>query len=124
MSTKDSNVKERFPFLTIFQYGGEEYIGIVQNVSKTLASVYVFNYLHTNEMKRRFLELGDVWWSESNRKIPINLFIKQDFNQFECILKHYITKEFKIIKGPAVNLQSLNSKRVKRKRIELVFDTD
>ena len=26
--------------------------------------------------RMKFLELGDVWWWESNRQIPIHLFLK------------------------------------------------
>ena len=113
-------LQERFPFLTVFTYAGDEYVGIVQNQTKTVVSAYVYNDIVDKEVKKEFIELGDIWWNESNRKIPINLFLKQDFEQFEPYLKNFVGKEFKIQQGPTVSLQNLSKRRVKRKRIELI----
>lgn len=113
-------LQERFPFLTIFRYADEEFLGIIQTQSKTVVSAYIFNDIINKEEQKEFIELGDVWWSESNRKVPINLFLKQDFEKFERYLKHFTGKEFKIVIGPTVSLQNLSKRRVKRKRIELI----
>ena len=117
-----SLLQERFPFLTVFTYSGEEFVGIIQNQSKNVVSVYVLNHLKDQRLRKKFLEYGDVWWNESNRKVPINLFLKEDFSIFNDCLKNFITKEFKIIHGPSISLQSLSQKRVKRKRIQLIRD--
>ena len=121
MSKELKLLQERFPFLTLFEYSGEEFLGIIQNHGKNVVSVYVYNNIKDKELKRHFLELAQIWWNESNRKIPINLFFKQDFDIFQPFTMNFVTKEFNIINGHSVSLQELNQKRVKRRRIELVI---
>lgn len=111
---------EKFPFITIAKVTDNEYIGIVQNRDNHVTSFYDFNLIKSIEMKKKFLELGDIWWWESNRQIPINIFLKQDFAIFKVILKTFISKEFSIVSGPCVSLTELNNKRSKRRSIQLV----
>lgn len=115
-------LQETFPFLTLFRYSNEEYVGIIQNQGKSVVSVYVYNNIHELAQKKRFLELAEVWWWESNRKIPINLFLKSEFSEFKAFLKNFNPKEFEIVQGHTVSLQKLNDKRLKRRRVELVKD--
>ena len=121
MSKELKILQERFPFLTLFEYSGEQMIGIIQNHGKNVCSVYVYDKIPSPELKKQFLELAQIWWNESNRRIPINLFFKQDFDVFESYVTNFVTKEFNIIVGHSVSLQELNQKRVKRRRIELVI---
>ena len=121
MSKELQLLQEQMPFLTLFEYAGEEGIGIIQNYGKTCVSVYVIGPLMSSELRARFVELAGEWWWNSNRKIPINLFFKQDFDIFKRFIVNHATKEFKIISGHSVSLQGLNNKRVKRRRIELVI---
>ena len=72
MLTKD--IQENFPFLSVVNYGGQEYIGIVINQDASVTSMYVYTELHSKKEQEQFLELGEVWWWESNRMIPINIF--------------------------------------------------
>ena len=111
---------DKFPFITIARVVEDEFVGIVQNRDAHVTSFYDYNMLRTTEMKKTFLELGDTWWWESNRQIPINIFLKQDFSIFRSILKTFISKEFKIINGPCVSLNELSNKRSKRRSIQLV----
>ena len=53
---------EKYPFISYIGYGGNEYIGIVQNVDDYLTSVYDFGSLRTEDEKSLFLALGDTWW--------------------------------------------------------------
>jgi hypothetical protein len=120
--SKDLQIlQEKFPFLTLFEYSGQEFVGIIQNHGKNVVSAYVYNNIKDPEQKRRFIELALVWWEESNRKIPINLFFKSDFDEFIPFVTNYVAKEFKIISGHSVSLQGLNQKRVKRRRVELII---
>lgn len=121
MSSELKILQDKFPFLTLFSYAEQELLGIVQNHGKNVVTVYVFNNIQSAELKRKFIELGHVWWDESNRKIPINLFFKQDFDIFQRYAVNFVSKEFKIISGPSVSLHNLNQKRVKRRRVELVI---
>lgn len=123
MSRELQLLQEKFPFLTLFQYSGEEYVGIIQNQGKNVVSAYVYNNIKEEDLRRQFLELAQEWWWASNRKIPINLFFKQDFDIFAPYVVNFVAKEFKIINGHTVSLQGLNQKRVKRRRVELVIKT-
>lgn len=113
-------LNEHFPFLTYGKYLDEDYIGIVQNADNQFINMYVYNNIHDENMKKRFLELGEIWWWESNRSLPINIFLKDQFKMFKPILKGFSRKDFEVIYGPITSLQDQISKRIKRKSIELI----
>jgi hypothetical protein len=110
---------EKYPFLSLVTYGGAEYIGIVQNQDDTVLSMYDYSKIPDN-LKASFLELGDVWWWESNRMIPINLFLKKDFAQFASILITFNIRDTEVVRGPSVSIAELAKKRSKRRNIQLV----
>ena len=110
---------EKYPFLSLVTYGGAEYVGIVQNQDDTVLSMYDYSKIPDN-LKTSFLELGDVWWWESNRMIPINLFLKKDFAQFASILITFNIRDTEVVKGPSVSIAELAKKRSKRRNIQLV----
>lgn len=118
MLTKD--IQENFPFLSVVSYGGNEYIGIISNQDQYVTSMYVFTNLRSETDKSLFLELGDIWWWESNRMIPINIFLKQEFDRFRYCLTTMNSKDVNVTMGPVVNLNNLSIKRVKRKNVQLV----
>lgn len=120
MSNKNDEFQENFPFITCIKCVDEEYVGIIINYDLQVTSIYDFSLLKTDEDKKRFLELGEIWWWESNRKIPINIFLKQDMTAFRPIIKTFNSKDVAIIFGPTVNLSDIAEKRVKRKSIQLV----
>ena len=109
----------KYPFLSLVTYGGNEYVGIVQNQDDTVLSMYDYSKL-PDELKPTFLELGDVWWWESNRTIPINLFLKKDFAQFAPILITFNIRDTEVVRGPSVSIADLAKKRSKRRNIQLV----
>ena len=116
-------IQEKFPFLTIVSHLGKEHLGIVQNADNMFVSIYVMDISFTAEMKRDFLECGDTWWWESNRTIPINMFLRDRFKPYRQHLKTFARKDTVIIQGPVVNLKDLMNKRVKRRTIQLVRST-
>jgi hypothetical protein len=118
MLTKD--IQENFPFLSVVSYGGNEYIGIVINQDATVTSMYVYTDLNTQEERRAFLECGDIWWWESNRLIPINIFMRGEMEPFRYVIQTMNSKDVKVTIGPCVNLNNLSVKRVKRKSVQLV----
>ena len=71
MLTKD--IEENFPFISVVVYGGQEYVGIIANQDQWVTSMYVYTNLKSTEEKKAFLDLGEVWWWESNRLIPLSL---------------------------------------------------
>ena len=118
MLTKD--IQENFPFLSVVTYGGNEYIGIIINQDATVTSMYVYTDLKTKEDELKFLELGDVWWWESNRLIPINIFLKKEMDIFKYSIITMNSKDVRVTLGPCVNLNNLTVKRIKRRSVQLV----
>jgi len=118
MLTKD--IQENFPFLSVVSYGGVEYIGIISNQDQYVTSMYVLTDIHSDKEKQHFLELGDVWWWESNRMIPINIFLRKEMLPFQYSLVTLNSKDVKVTIGPCVNLNNLAVKRIKRKNVQLV----
>lgn len=113
-------LQERFPFLTIITYMDLEHIGIMQNADGIFVSIYVLDPSFTQEMKMLFLQLGETWWWESNRTIPINLFLGERFKVFRPWLKTFAKKETVIIAGPSINVMDLINKKLKKRTIQLV----
>jgi hypothetical protein len=113
-------ILEKFPFLCLCRVGEDEVVGIIQNYTSTLASIYVLNVLNCKEDRQEFLECGELWWWESNRQLPINLFIGPKFKRFSYSLRTYNVKDFELIHGEAVSLQNIITKRIKRRQIQLV----
>jgi hypothetical protein len=113
-------LNQRYPFLSLVSYGTEEYVGIIQNSDTTITSFYDFSFLKSTEEKKLFLILADQWWNESNRTIPVNIFLKHDWDQFKYTIKNFITKDLTVIHGPNVSLQRLVEKRSKRRTVTLI----
>ena len=111
---------ERYPFITLCTYAGNEYIGVIQNRDDIITTIYDFGTIQSAELKTLFLDLANVWWWESNRMIPINIFLKQDWKIFKHTLRTFNNKDVEIIAGHIVNLNSISEKRVKRRSIQLV----
>jgi hypothetical protein len=101
-------------------YGGNEYVGVIQNLDDVITTIYDYGALKTVDQKQQFLELAETWWWESNRLIPINVFLKEDWQQFRIVLKTMNSKDVSIKFGPQVSLKEIAAKRSKRRSITLV----
>ena len=110
----------QYPFISYLTYGGNDYIGIIQNSDEVITTLYDFGQIKDAELKRVFLELGETWWWESNRLMPINVFLKQDWSMFRVCLRTMNSKDVEIKMGPYVSLKEMATKRSKRKSITLV----
>lgn len=111
---------EKYPFLSFVKYSHTDYIGVIQNHDTDIVSVYAFNKLRTEDHKRKFLELAETWWWESNRMIPINIFLKNHWKEFQYTLVTLSTKDVEEIQGHCVSLSKLAQKRTKRRVVQLV----
>jgi hypothetical protein len=114
------NIEKNLPFISVVAYGGNEYVGIIVNQDSTVTTMYVYTKLRTDEHKRLLLELGEVWWWESNRMIPINIFLRKEIGELSYSLMTMNSKDVKISVGPCVNLNNLTIKRVKRKSVQVM----
>ena len=112
--------QENFPFISCLKSNDREYVGIIVNCDDYVASIYDLSMIINEQHRSVFLEMGEVWWWESNRKIPINIFLKQEMQVFRPYIKTFNSKDIEIVFGPAVNLSEIAEKRIKRKSIQLV----
>ena len=111
---------KKYPFLTYLVYGGNEYIGVIQYLDELITTIYDYGALRTLEQKQQFLELAETWWWESNRLIPINVFLKAEWSPFRTVVKTMNSKDVQIKFGPQVSLKEIAAKRSKRRSITLV----
>jgi len=110
---------EKYPFLTVCNYAGTEHVGIIQNRDNTITTIYDFSFL-PDELKADFLRLGETWWWESNRSIPINLFLKGEWVVFRQYVRVFTNKNLEILSGPCTSLNNIAHTKRKRKSITLV----
>ena len=113
-------IANNFPFISVVHYGGVEYVGIVINQDQYVTSIYNYEGLRNEEERKLFLELGEIWWWESNRTIPINIFLKKEMEPYKYSVMTMNTKDVTVVFGPTINLHNMTIKRVKRKMIQLV----
>ena len=113
-------LSENHPFITICTYSNQDYVGIIQNRDDSVTTMYDYGAIVQAELRSKFLELGDVWWWESNRSIPINIFLKEDWTIFKPYIKTFNNKGLEIVHGPIVCMTDFTKKRAKRRSITLV----
>ena len=111
---------EKYPFITLCVYANAEYIGIVQNRDDAVTTIYDFGSVLTQPEKVEFLELASQWWWESNRSIPINIFLRADWEKFRYTLRTFSNKDLEILHGPVCSLTDIARRKSKRKSITLV----
>jgi len=111
---------ENHPFITIVSYAGQDYVGIVQNRDDVVTTIYDYGSILDGVLKEKFLSLGDIWWWESNRLIPINLFLKDDWAPFKPYIRTFNNKSLVVLHGPVCSMTELTKRRSKRRSITLV----
>lgn len=108
------------PFITIVSYAEQDYVGIVQNRDDVVTTIYDYGAILDSTLKEKFLALGDIWWWESNRLIPINLFLKDDWAPFKPYIRTFNNKSLIVLHGPICSMTELTKRRSKRRSITLV----
>lgn len=115
---------EKYPFITLCVYANQEYVGVVQNRDETVTTIYDFGTVLDQADKLLFLELASTWWWESNRSIPINIFLRHEWDPFRSTLRTFANKDLEILHGPVCSLMDIARKKSKRKSITLVRRID
>jgi len=114
------DIEKNYPFISVVTYGGNEYVGIVVNQDQFVTSMLIYSKLRSVEEKKLLLDLGETWWWESNRMIPINIFLRKEIDLIKYCQITMNSKDVKVILGPTVNIGNLSVKRVKRKNVQLI----
>lgn len=117
-------IQEKFPFLSGIKCQTTEYICIIQNSDDKIISFYDYECIRTSEEKKLFLELGETWWWESNRILPINIFLQGQMQDFRYCLKTIINKDVEIMFGSVTSLNNIMKKRIKKRQIQLIRRAD
>ena len=115
-----TQLAEKYPFITLCVYAATEYLGIIQNQDETITTIYDFGSIQDLDTKKKFLELANIWWWESNRSIPINIFLKTEWDPFKAYTRTFVNKDLEILHGPVCSLSEMARKKSKRKSITLV----
>lgn len=119
-----TEIKEKFPFLSGLRCQTHEYIGIIQNSDDKIISFYDYESIRTPEEKVLFLQHGDTWWWESNRLLPINIFMQGEMTQFRYCMKHVVNKDIELMFGSITSLNNIMKKRIKKRQIQLIRRID
>lgn len=112
--------QDNYPFVSCIKSNDLEYVGIIINFDSYVVSIYDISMIKADEDRSAFLEMGEIWWWESNRKIPINIFLKREMQLFKPLIKTFNSKDVELVFGPSVNLSEIAEKRIKRKSIQLI----
>ena len=120
MDKEIKQLLDKYPFMSFIVYGNSEYIGIIQNSDQYITNIYDISKISDSKQKERFLNLGDQWWWESNRQVPINIFLREEWVIFKPYLKTFNNKNLILVHGPVISLGDFNKKRIRRKSITLV----
>lgn len=117
-------LNEHFPFITVCIYAGNEYVGVVQNRDDTVTTIYDFGSIQDSRLKQQFLELAAQWWWESNRSVPINIFLKSEWYPFRSYIRTFANRDLEVIHGPICSLIDIARRKTKRRSITLVRKVD
>ena len=115
-----NKLTKNHPFITICSYAGQDYVGIVQNRDEVVTTIYDYGAIVDNLLREKFLELGDIWWWESNRLVPINMFLKEEWIMFKPYIRTFNNKSLTVVHGPICSILELAKRKSKRKSITLV----
>ena len=119
-NTLFAKLAEKYPFISLCVYANAEYIGVIQNRDDAVTTIYDFGSVQDQGQKLRYLELAGQWWWESNRSIPINIFLRSEWEPFRYTLRTFSNKDLEILHGPVCSLLDIARKKSKRKSIVLV----
>jgi hypothetical protein len=115
-----NKLTENHPFITVCSYAGQDYVGIIQNRDDNVTTIYDYGSIIDPILKEKFLVLGDIWWWESNRLVPINMFLKEEWMVFKPYIRTFNNKSLSILHGPICSMLDLSKRKSKRKSITLV----
>lgn len=118
------DIQSKFPFLSGLRCQNQEFIGIIQNSDDKIISFYDYESIRSAEEKRLFLEMGETWWWESNRLLPINIFLQGQMMPFRYCMKTVVNKDVEVMFGSVTSLNNIMKKRIKKRQIQLVRKPD
>lgn len=113
-------IQNEFPYLSCVKTANIEYICIIQNTDEKIMSFYDYSKIPEGNEQALFLELAEIWWYESNRILPINIFLQGQMEPYKPYIRTVAIKNTEVLFGPITSLNNLFQKRIKRRQIQLV----
>ena len=80
---------------------------------------YDLSKMPDKAVRALFITLGETWWWESNRILPIDVFLHHEMKPFQKYLTTMVMKDVDHMFGPMTTLQNMLKKRIKRRGIQL-----
>lgn len=124
MTTNSSDffakLTEAHPFISVCSHSGQDYVGIIQNRDELVTTLYDYGAIVSESLRTKFLSLGEIWWWESSRTIPINIFLKDEWSIFKPYIRTFSNKSLNVLHGPVVSMADFSKNRSKRKTVILV----
>ncbi len=112
-------IRDTYPFFSILVLkNGTQVAGIIQNSTPTFVWIYQFDEIQKSQRKT-FLDHGRTWWNQSDRTIPIEVFIGTEFDVFRPHLKGHPRKNIESVHGHLVDLGETFRKRIKRRIVSI-----
>lgn len=113
-------IQSQFPYLSCVKAAEIEYICIILNADEKIMSFYDYQSIPEGNEQALFLELGEIWWYESNRLLPPNIFLQGQMEPYKPYIRTVQVKNTEVLFGPITSLTNLFQKRIKRRQIQLV----
>lgn len=117
--------QKKFPFLTGFKYNDGkdtvDYVGVVSNCDNATITMYDISRIVGDDDKKEFMSLGETWWWESNRLLPINVYLSEEMKAFAYAICTLSLKNSERLFGPMTSLENLLKKRIKRRSVQLMI---
>ena len=118
---EETRAQHEFLTFMIMKDSDDWKCGVVQNSNNRFITFYDLAKIRDDRDRQKFMEYGERWWWESGQLIPIDYFIGREFDVFQEALS---TIPRKVLSGdpigPVYSMTENFSKRVKRRRIDLV----
>lgn len=112
------NEQKTPPYITVVRHNDIEYYGIIKIKSKQYITLYCLSNM-PQKKQEEIVNYAKVWWLQSNRTIPISLFLREEMEEFEQYTKRFDTDSVTLVSGVLISLSDLPTKRIKRRNITL-----
>lgn len=92
MAKLRDEIEQNLPFISVINYGDEEFVGIIINQDQYVTSFYDLNALRTPEEKTKFLEIGEIWCGNQIVNFLSMYFAKTIYTRLPMLSKHSTAK--------------------------------
>ena len=114
------NITASTPYLSIIfnKKYNKSFLVVLHLISKNYISYYNINELSGNDYITFMYKVRE--WYKTNPVLPISIYYKNEFDQYDYCKHYMFTSDCEIIDGyEGINLKNIVEKRIKRKIINI-----